>query len=223
MAFNQEEFNNFVLENNVIGLFSEQKKLKSGRYSSWYVNWRTVAGDAFLLDQLSDYVLEFTRDQGLQPDNFYGVPEGATKLGIITQFKWAQSSPDYAPHSHAMPMGRGKPKEHGAAKDRFYVGEPRGNTIVLEDVTTTGGSLLETIDTLTVPVIAAFGLTNRMEKTDQGYSVKEAVESRGIPYHSMSNAFDLLPAMYKKVQPGEEIRESIEKEFIEYGVEPLNL
>jgi len=44
----------------------------------------------FLSDKLSDYVMAFVEDSGLQPDCFYGVPEGATKLGIITQYKWAK-------------------------------------------------------------------------------------------------------------------------------------
>lgn len=164
--FNQDGFNGFVLDNGVVGFFETPIRLKSGRASNWYVNWRNVAEDVFLLDELTDYVIAFALDLGLEPDCFYGVPEGATKLGVLTQYKWARGSSDYAPHSHALPMGRGKPKDHGAPKDKYFVGEPRGKTIVLEDVTTTGGSLLTTIDSLTeaeIPIVAALGLTNRME------------------------------------------------------------
>ncbi|MFP4424434.1 MAG: hypothetical protein ACLFP2_04360 [Candidatus Woesearchaeota archaeon] len=224
MAFENEEFNEFILKNGVIGFFEEPIQLKSGRLSSWYVNWRNVAEDVFLLDQLTDYVLSFTKDQGLKPDCFFGVPEGATKVGILTQYKWAKEDPSYAPHSHVIPMGRGKPKTHGAPKDKYFVGKPQGDTIIIEDVTTTGGSLLQTIDQLVesqVPLIAAFGLTNRMEVTDEGYSVKEAVESKGVPYYSMSNAFDLLPKAYKDLQPGEHILQSLKEEFSEYGIAPL--
>ena len=224
--FNQEEFNQFVLNNGVVGFFEEPIKLKSGRMSSWYINWRNPLSDVYLTDRLTEFVIAFTKDLGLHPDCFYGVPEGATKLGVITQFKYATYSGNIGVKEYPLPMGRGKPKYHGDPKDKYFVGAPKGNTIILEDVTTTGGSLLTTIDSLTeakVPVIAAFGLTNRMEKRDDGRSVKESVEVRGVPYHQLSSGLVLLPLAYRLLNPGDEVRRSIEKEFEEYGVEKLKL
>lgn len=223
--FNQEDFNRFVLNNNVIGFFEQPIKLNSGRMSNWYVNWRTVSEDVFLLDRLTEYVIAFTKSLGLEPDSYYGVPEGATKLGLFAQFRWAKESPSYAPNSHVLPMGRGKPKDHGAPKDRYFLGAPRGKTIVLEDVATTGGSLLATIDNIgpETPIIAAFGLTNRMELRDDGQSVKQAVESRNVPYHSLSDALLLLPEAYKKLSHGSQVARAIEEEFERYGVEKLRL
>jgi len=226
MKFDQEEFNQFVLDNNVIGFFEEQKTLKSGRKSHWYVNWRNVAEDVFLLDKLSDFVLDFTKDNDLEPECFYGVPEGATKLALDTQTKFAKQSSGYCPGSHVLSMGRGKPKEHGAAKDKYFLGMPRGPTIILEDVTTTGGSLLSTIDNLVqaeIPIIAAFGLTNRMELNNDRISVKQAVEQKGIIYKHLSDALTLLPQAYKILNPGEKIGRAIEAEFKEYGVKALKL
>ena len=225
-SFNQEEFNRFVLDSGIIGFFEQPIKLKSGRMSNWYVNWRNVTEDVFLLDRLTDYVTAFTRGLGLEPDCFYGVPEGATKLGVLTQYKWAKESPNYAPHSHALPMGRGKPKDHGAPKDKYFVGEPRGKIIVLEDVTTTGGSLLTTIDSLTeseIPIIAAFGLTNRMELRDDRQSIQKAIESKNVRYHALSSALQLLPEAYKRLNPREQIARAIEEEFEKYGVETLKI
>lgn len=224
--FMQDEFDRFVLDNDVIGFFKEPIKLKSGRISNWYVNWRKPTNDVYLLDTLTDHLLAFTKDLKLKPDCFYGVPEGATKLGILAQYKWAKQSPGYDKGSHVLPMGRGKPKEHGAPEDRYFVGAPKGATIVIEDVTTTGGSLLSTIDFLKdaeVNVIAAFGLTNRMELRDDKKSVNQAMEAKGVPYHALSNALVLLPKAYKKLKPGEGIRAAIEREFEEYGVEKLKL
>lgn len=224
--FNQEEFNKFILDNNVIGFFEKPIKLKSGRMSNWYVNWRKISEDVFLIDRLSDYVIDFTSDLRLEPDCFYGVPEGATKLAIITQYKWAINSPIYAPGSHRLPMGRGKPKEHGAPEDRYFLGTPKGKTIVIEDVTTTGESLLITIDQLSelnIPIIAAYSLTNRMEKRDDGSSVENVLHKKGVPFYSLSNAIDLLEKVYKKLNPGEEIARAIEEEFEKYGIEKIKL
>jgi len=224
--FNQQKFNQFILENNVIGFFEEPITLKSGRLSFWYVNWRNVAQDVFLLDKLTDLVINFVEDLNLKPDCFYGVPEGATKLGILTQYKWAKKSSNFGLASHILPMGRGKPKDHGDLKDRFFVGMPRGETVILEDVTTTGSSLLETIEKLKitgVKIIAAISLTNRMEKRDDGKSVKEAVEEKGIPYFQMSNVLELLPMTHQKLKPKMEIAQKVEEEFQKYGVEKLKL
>ena len=224
--FNQQKFNQFILENKIVGFFEELVTLKSGRPSPWYANWRNAAEDPFLIDQLTDYILEFVEDSGLEPDCFYGVPEGATKIGVIAQYKWAINSPNYGPGSHVLAMGRGKPKDHGEPKDRFFVGQPKGKVIILEDATTTGSSLLETIDNLTeakCQVIAAVVLTNRMELRDDGKSVKEAVEAKGVPYLQMSNAFELLPLAYQEFNPSQEVAKKTEEYFQKYGIEKLKL
>lgn len=224
--FEQEKFNEFIINQGIVGFFKEPITLKSSRISNWYVNWRNVAEDVYLFDELVDFIIAFVENLGLNPDCFYGVPEGATKLGIITQYKWAKMQPNYGPGVYPLPMGRGKPKEHGTSKDRYFLGVPRGKTIVLEDVTTTGGSLLSTIDNLLeagISIIAAIGLTNRNEKRDEGKSVKEAVEEKGVSYYAMSDALDLLPKIYKKLKPGEGVAELIEEYFEKYGIEKIKL
>lgn len=224
--FNQDEFNKFIEENDIYGFFDEAITLKSGRKSHFYANWRNVVEDVYLTDKLADYVLSFASENGLNADTFYGVPEGATKLGIITQYKMAQKSSSYSKGSHILSMGRAKPKDHGAPKDKFFVGMPTGKVVVLEDVTTTGGSLINTLKGLKeagVDVTGVISLTNRMEKRDDGLSVKEAVEKEGFKFHNMSSSLDLLPLMYKKLKPDEKVGKAIEAEFGEYGVEPLKL
>ena len=226
--FNQKLYDQFVLDNKVVGFFDEAVTLKSGRESHWYVNWRTVIEDVCRMDILTDYIIDFTKDLGLEPDCFYGVPEGATKTGIITTYKWVKELSSYGPGSNALPMGRSKPKDgHGRPEDLNYVGAPRGKIIVIEDVTTTGGSLINKIkevnDLGDAEIIAAFGLTNRCELTDKGLSVAEAVEEEGVVYHSLTDAFKILPKSYILQQPGEEIARHIEAEFVDYGVKPLKL
>jgi orotate phosphoribosyltransferase len=227
--FNQSEFNDLVISNNIIKFSEQPITLKSGRVSHVYVNWRTAANDAFLLDQTTNYILGFLQAHNLKAESIYGVPEGATKTAVITSLKLAKSSPDFAIGSHSIPFGRAKPKEHGDPKDRFFVGAPRGRTIVLEDVTTTGGSLIETIDKLKeigVEVIAAITLTNRMEKRDDSKSVAEAIRDRykgKIAYFAMSTTIELLPLASKKQMPSEQTLKAVEREFQLYGVKPILL
>jgi orotate phosphoribosyltransferase len=225
-AFDQKAFNQFVVDTDVYGFFDEAITLKSGRQSHFYANFRTVVEDVWRTERLVEFVLNYVADLGLEVDTFYGVPEGATKLGLLTQSRWAQQQSDYGEGSHTLAMGRAKPKDHGAPKDRFFVGMPTGKVIMLEDVTTTGGSAIKSLEFLKdsgVDVVAMIGLTNRMEKRDDGLSIKEAVDTHGVPYYNMSSALEILPAMYAKLKPGEEIGRAVESEYAQYGVESIKL
>lgn len=224
--FDKEGFNRFIIENNVVGFFDQPIKLKSGRMSHWYVNWRTVVEDVFLSDALADYVISFSESLGLEVDTYFGVPEGATKIGLLCQYKHARKRSDFARGRYVLAMGRGKAKEHGDPKDRYFLGVPRGRTVVIEDVTTTGGSLIETISKLreaNVNVVAAIGLTNRMEKRDDGKSVEEALREINVPYYAMSDATELLPVIARTKNISKEIRESVMEYFRKYGTKEVLL
>jgi len=226
LTFEQEKFNNFIKENNIYGFFNKPITLKSGRKSHFYANWRNVVEDVYLTKKLAEQVIKFSKSNNIDVDTFYGVPEGATKLGIITQFLYAKNSENFEKGSHVLAMGRAKPKDHGAAKDKFFVGVPKGKVIMIEDVTTTGMSMLKALDELQeakINVVAVISLTNRMELRDDGTSVKHQVEKRNVKFFNMSSALQMLPIMYNKLQPGENIGQEIEKEFNEYGVDKIKL
>ena len=221
MAFDAQEFADFVLQNGVIGFFEQPIKLASGRLSNHYVNWRNVAKDTFLLERTADYLLDFVKQLGLEPKCFLGAPEGATKLAVLAQYKWAKAQPDYGPGAYAIAMARGKPKDHGEAKDKYFVGIPQGGTIVIEDATTTGGTLITAIQNVQaagIPVIAAVVLVNRNEIRDDGKSAKEAVEALGVPYYAMCNLKDILPFLYEQLKPNAATRAAVDAYFTKYGV-----
>ena len=222
--FNQDEFNEFIIEQDVVGFFEEAIELKSGRMANWYVNWRKVSEDVYLFDKLTDFILLFVESINLKPDCFCGVPEGATKLSLISQFKWAKMQPNYSLGVYPLAMARGKLKNHGDANDRYFIGTPKGRTIILEDVTTTGESMLKTVEKLikmNVIIIGCVGITDRNELRDDKKSVKEIIEERGINYYSMSNAADILQDAYEKVQPGEKIAKYVEAYFERYGTREI--
>ncbi|MFX1558218.1 MAG: hypothetical protein ACFFC9_13260 [Promethearchaeota archaeon] len=226
MNWQKEKFYKFIIENNVFGFFKEPIKLKSGRLSYWYVNWRNIAEDVYLIDKLSDFLINFVKNIDLSPNCFYGIPEGATKLSIITQYKWAKNHSDYDQGVYPLSMGRGKPKDHGDPKDRYFLGVPKGKIILLEDTITTGGAFIETIDKfleMGANVIAAIVLTNRNELRDDGRSVEQIISDKGIKFYSMSDAIELLPRVYEKLQPGEFIAQNIEKYFKKYGINEIKL
>tara|TARA_B100001142_G_scaffold311204_1_gene345402 strand:+ start:176 stop:811 length:636 start_codon:yes stop_codon:yes gene_type:complete len=199
--FNQQSFNQFILENQIIKIADQPFTLKSGQESHLYINWRQITNDVYLLETCAKYIIQFCETQGLIPDCFYGVPEGATKIGILTQYLWAKHQ-GYSAGSHRLAMGRVKPKEHGSPSDRFFIGEPEGSLILIEDVTTTGQSMLATLDQLQAlnkTVSACIGLTNREPKATD-LSIKEKVAQRNVAYFSLSNAKDLLTQLNQENQ-----------------------
>ena len=193
-SFSLENFHTFIKEHGVLGFFDEPITLKSGQLSTWYVNWRSVSNDAYLLEELAEFVIQFVEDNEIPVNTFYVLPEGASKLGIITQFLWAKAADTYAKGSDRLAMGRAKPKEHGAPADRFFIGEPVGKVIILEDVTTTGGSLLRTVDMLKeqgVDISAALCLTERANPEEHDALI-QAMQDRGVKYEALSYAKDLI-------------------------------
>lgn len=227
MSFSQESFRRFIIDAGVVGFFSSAVTLKSGRKSNFYVNWRNASSDAFLLDRLGEFVVEFLEDRFPDAECLYGVPEGATKAAVIAGMKWAKRSPSFSRGRFSIPMGRGQRKEHGDPKDRLYIGEPVGRTIVLEDVTTSGGSLLAAVQELRdagCKVMGALGLTHRMERRDDGKTVDQAFQSQfngEVPYVAMSSVLELLPEAALIKQPNTEILCAIQKEFETYGERPI--
>lgn len=209
----QTEFIEFMLENEIVSVADQPFTLKSGKQSHLYVNWRKATNDAYLLDFVSDKVLEFTAAQGIEADCFYGVPEGASKLGVIASYKYAKQSPEFGKGSHTISFGRGKPKEHGAAQDRFFIGAPEGRTVVLEDVVTTSGSLVSNLDSLKeagINVVASICLTNR---NPEPQSVKSLIEVHGAPFLALVEAEALIEAYLERNTVSESVLAGLHNEF----------
>lgn len=229
--FNPKTFNKFILEQGIVGFFPKPVKLSSGRKSSWYVNWRIVSNDVYLSDKLVDFLLKFIEDKIVSQDKIkfdciYGTPDGVTKLAILAQTKWAKAQKDFREGKYILPMGRKTPKAHGQPEDKFFVGAPKGRVIVLEDVTTTGGSLLKAVETLLkmkINVVSAVALTNRNEVMDNGKHISEVLEKKGVKYYSLSDGLGLLPLAYQQKKPSDKVKNSIEAEFRKYGQQTISL
>lgn len=224
--FSEDIFMDFILENEVLKIATgEPFTLKSGRKSRWYVNWRTAASNAKLLNLLARMVVDFAIEKELQPHCFYGVKEGATKLGVITQMRWALAHAGVGTDDERVlnvPMGRGKAKEHGDPKDANFIGAPAGKVVILEDVTTTGGSLFaetrfiqEKLDD--AEVIAAIGLTDRL----QSDVPKMMMDEFGIPYYAMSQADRLLMRAFEKYECDEALRNEMIDDYNEFAIRKI--
>lgn len=222
--FDKVKFNQFLIESNVIGFFEKPITLKSGRQSYWYANCRNLSNTLEMLDRTASFVIDFIEEniEGdcIEFDYVYGVPEGASKLAIIVSYKLGLKNKK---NDQKIVMGRGQPKPHGMPKDKYFIGDVNegDRVLVIEDVTTTAGSLLTTIKQLReakINVVGALSLVNRMEKRDDGKSVEAALNELSVPYFPLGNAFNLLPLAREKYKPSKEIQEHIEAAFRMYGV-----
>ena len=97
MYFDKDSFYEFILdilENKIIGVSNTPIKLKSGRESHFYINWRKIYEEAMNVDFLTDYVKYFYDSEFGDSTSviFHGVPSGATPLGIIMQYKFSDGA-----------------------------------------------------------------------------------------------------------------------------------
>ena len=153
--------------------------LRSGARSDWYVDARatTFTGEGAAL--AAEAVLEV-----LAPE--------VTALGGPTQ-----GADPIAVAAALVGAGRGRPlkafsvrsraKDHGTGGPLVGPVGPADRAAVVEDTTTTGGSLLEVLDVLAaagIPVVQGVVLVDR-----SGGEVAAAFARRGIPYRAL-----LLPA-----------------------------
>lgn len=224
MPFDKKGFDSFILKNKVVGIKEQPFKLKSGRLSHWYANCRVLSDTAGIIDTTATYVISFLEEKGIKFDYVYGVPAGATKLADTINYKLGMKNP-----KQKMVIGREKPKEHGDPRDRYFIGpiEEGDKVIVLEDVTTTGGSLIGQINALNeakVKVVAAIGLVNRLERRDDGLSVEEYIKKQfNVPYYWLTDAARLLPIVVKEGKLPDGLVKKVEENLRQYSAVAIRL
>jgi orotate phosphoribosyltransferase len=223
-AFDQSALNRFLVDNDVIGFFPEGRTLKSGRFSYWYANCRNLASTVGRIDRTADFLLAFLETHRLQCDYVFGVPAGVTALATVVNYKRGMAGNA----GHPVVIGREKPKEHGDPRDRYFIGPvKRGDrVVVLEDVTTTGGSMLKTLDALGevgVGVAAVVAIVDRMEVRDDGRTVAQCVEQRGSRYLAMTSADQVIPLAVARYRPDRDFLQRFQQKYNEFAVKRIEV
>jgi orotate phosphoribosyltransferase len=160
--------------------------LASGRKSDFYFNLKPTMLDPEGAALLAELTYEALRDDGI--DYIGGLEMGAVPLaGAIAQLSWIKG------HPIAAFFVRKKPKEHGArlAVEGLSKGESlEGKRVVIvEDVTTTGGSALKAVETVREAggeIALVFTMVDREE------GAAETFAEAGIPFRSLYKAAEFL-------------------------------
>jgi orotate phosphoribosyltransferase len=162
--------------------------LASGRKSDFYFNLKPTMLDPEGAALLAEVTYEALRDDEL--DYIGGLEMGAVPLaGAIAQLSWLKG------HPIAAFFVRKKPKEHGArlaieglAKDETLEGK---RVVVIEDVTTTGGSAMKAVEALRevgAHVVLVLTMVDREEGANDTFA------QAGLPFRSIYKASEFLKA-----------------------------
>lgn len=146
--------------------------LKSGIESPFYVDLRPLASDPKILKNLANYLLDM-----LPLDNFdliCGVPYAALPMAT------AMSLESYIP----LIIKRKEAKNYGTKKLIEGIYQKGQNCLLVEDVITSGKSLIETIAEVEQEDIKVADIVVVLDREQGG---KELLESRGYKVHTLFN------------------------------------
>lgn len=160
--------------------------LASGRKSDFYFNLKPTMMDPEGATLLAELTYEALKDE--QYDYIGGLEMGAVPLaGAIAQISWIKG------HPIAAFFVRKKPKEHGArlaieglARDESLAGK---RIVVVEDVTTTGGSAMKAVESLReagAEVALVFTMVDREE------GAADTFAQAGLPFRALYTAREFL-------------------------------
>jgi len=158
-------------------------RLASGREASFYLDAKQVVLDAHGALLVGRAILERLRSLGPLPAAVGGMSIGADP---ITSAVITMAGVEGIPLKGF--MVRKEPKDHGTKKYVEGPVEPGQRVVIVEDVTTTGGSSLLAIDR-----VHEFGLIVERVVTviDRLAGAKDAFAARGIPLESLVTIRDL--------------------------------
>jgi orotate phosphoribosyltransferase len=158
-------------------------RLASGREASFYLDAKQVVLDAHGAMLVGRAILQRLRSLGPLPAAVGGMSIGADP---ITSAVITMAGVEGLPLKGF--MVRKEPKDHGTKKYVEGPVEPGQRVVIVEDVTTTGGSSLLAIDR-----VHEFGLVVERVVTviDRLAGAKDAFAARGIPLESLVTIRDL--------------------------------
>jgi len=147
--------------------------LTSGKKSSYYVNMKMASTNPEILKLISEEFAKLIPDG---TDFIAGMELGAVPLAVALSLECG------IPYT----MIRKRERKHGTGSR--LEGPSEGKAVLIDDVATTGGSNVESLNVLQSEGI---DVTKIMVVVDRGEGAQEKLESYNIPFESLINASDL--------------------------------
>jgi len=168
--------------------------LKSGKISPIYLDLRPIVSFPIILQQIADALWQ--KIAPLSFDLVCGVPY--TALPIATALSLSQKIP--------MILQRKEEKQYGTKKKLEGVFEKGQRCLILEDVITTGSSVLETArslkeENLTISDVAVV--------IDRGQGGRENLLREGLNVHSLFSLHEILELLKREEKISETVKNEV--------------
>ena len=195
-----KEFATFLHQKGIIkfGDFT----LASGKKSSYYVDLRLVPSYPHqfrtMIKQLQNTIIENTGLDGF--DSLVSVPTGGLIIASALAIEIVKP----------LIYVRSKPKDYGTSKSvegQIFKGM---KVVMIDDVATTGGSVVNAIKSLKeagITIENAYVIVNRMEGADQ------ALKELGVKMHSLTNIMQITQALHEQKFVNDNILEKVRNQI----------
>jgi len=195
-----KEFSTFLYEKKIIqfGDFT----LASGKKSSYYVDLRLVPSYPHEFRKMVKYLQnEIIKDVGLENfDSLVSVPTGGLVIASALAIETVKP----------LIYVRSKPKDYGTSKSIEGKIHDGLKVVMIDDVATTGGSVVNGIKALkeaNVEVKDAYVIVNRMEGAD------EALKEQGVTLHTIANVMQITKALHEENLVNDEILQKVQDQI----------
>ena len=176
--------------------------LASGKSSSYYVDLRLVPSYPHEFRMMVKYLEnQITEEIGLENfESIVSVPTGGLIIGSALAIETLKP----------LIYVRSKPKDYGTSKSVEGKIHDGMKVVMIDDVATTGGSVVNAIKLLTevnVPVKDAYVIVDRME------GAKEALAELGVKMHSILDILQITEVLYEQKMIEVEILDKVKKQI----------
>jgi orotate phosphoribosyltransferase len=195
-----KEFSTFLHEKKIIrfGDFT----LASGKKSSYYVDLRLVPSYPHQFRKMVKYLQnEIIKDVGLDNfDSIVSVPTGGLVIASALAIEIVKP----------LIYVRSKPKDYGTSKSvegKIWEGM---KVVMIDDVATTGGSVVNgiiSLENLKIKVENAYVIVNRMEGAD------EALKAQGVTLHSIANIIQITKSLHEQNLVGDDVLQKVQEQI----------
>lgn len=195
-----KEFSTFLIQKEIIkfGDFT----LASGKKSSYYVDLRLVPSYPHqfrtMVKKLQNNIAE---DIGLDSfDSLVSVPTGGLIIASALAIEIVKP----------LIYVRSKPKDYGTTKSVEGQIRKGMRVVMIDDVATTGGSVVNAIKSLkdaNITIEDAYVIVNRMEGAD------EALKELGVKLHSLTNVMQITQALHEQKLIEDDTLEKVRKQI----------
>jgi orotate phosphoribosyltransferase len=195
-----KEFATFLHQKGIIkfGDFT----LASGKHSSYYVDLRLVPSYPIEFRKMVKYLEnQIGEDIGLDNfDSIVSVPTGGLVIASALAIETVKP----------LIYVRSKPKDYGTSKSVEGKIHDGMKVVMIDDVATTGGSVVNAIKSLkevNIPVKDAYVIVNRMEGAD------EALLELGVKMHSILNILQISETLFEQNLIDGDVLEKVKKQI----------